>query len=117
MFYSPKVYWQDKWVFIPAAFCVIFIVFMWVYAAVYLRPADEPLFLHYNVVFGVDLIGEWWKLLYIPFSAMSLFLVNFGLSWWVYGQDKVLGRFLTFMGAFLSAFLAFAFYLAIGLNI
>lgn len=117
MFYSPKVYWQDKWVCIPAAVCLFFELLMLIYAAIYVRATSDLVFLHYNVVFGVDLIGEWWKVLYIPFSSLAIFVVNFGLSWWVYGQDKTLGRFLTFVAAFLSVFLSLAFYLAVGLNI
>lgn len=117
MFYSPKVYWQDKWIWIPATITLVFEVLMMVYAAIYVRATNDLVFLHYNVVFGVDLIGEWWKVLYIPLSVMAMFLVNFGLSWWVYGQDKTLARFLAFIAAFLSLFLGLAFYLSVGLNI
>ena len=117
MFYSPKVYWQDKWVWIPAVVVLVLEVLMMVYAAIYVRATNDLVFLHYNVVFGVDLIGEWWKVLYIPLSVMVMFLVNFGLSWWIYGADKTLGRFLAFIVAFLSIFLGLAFYLSVGLNI
>ena len=117
MFYSPKVYWKDKWVWAPAAVAVFFCVLMMVYGAIYVRATTETIFLHYNVVFGVDLIGEWWKLFYVPLSSLVIFVVNFGLSWWIYGQDKILSRFLTFIAAILSIFLSLAFYLAVGLNI
>ncbi|MBI5221361.1 MAG: hypothetical protein HY979_00965 [Candidatus Magasanikbacteria bacterium] len=117
MFYSPKVYWQDKWVWIPATVTLFFEVLMLVYGAIYVRATTDSVFLHYNVVFGVDLIGEWWKVFYIPLSALGIFLLNFGLSWWLYGQDKILGRFLTFGAAFLSVCLSLAFYLVVGLNI
>ncbi len=117
MFYSPKVYWKDKWIWVPAAGVLFFEALMMVYGAIYVRATTDAVFLHYNVVFGVDLIGEWWKVFYIPLSGLAIFVVNFGLSWWIYGQDKILGRFLTFIAAFLSMFLSLAFYLAVGLNI
>lgn len=117
MFYSPKVYWKDKWIWIPALIALVFQAAMLVYGAIYVRATTDSVFLHYNVVFGVDLIGEWWKVLHIPLSALIIFIINFGLSWWVYGQDNTLGRFLTFVAAFLSICLSIAFYLSVGLNI
>ena len=117
MFYSPKVFWTDKWIYVPGVIALIFEVLIWLYAAFYVRGAAEPVFLHYNVVFGVDLIGEWWKVLYVPMSGFIIFLINFILAWWVYGQDKILARFFTFITACLNIFLALAFYLLVGLNI
>ena len=117
MFNFPKVYWKDRWVWIPAVFLLLFQLFMWVYAAVYVRPTADQVFLHYNVVFGVDLIGEWWKILAVPFGGFLIFLINFSLSWYRYSEDKILARFLTFVSALFNLFLAIAFYLVVGLNI
>ncbi|EKD43911.1 MAG: hypothetical protein ACD_72C00075G0001 [uncultured bacterium] len=116
MFYSPKVYWKDHWIHGSAAIWLAFEVFMWIYAAIYVRPTTEQVFLHYNVVFGVDLIGEWWQMLAACWAGLIFFVINFGLSWYVYGQDKILARFLTVITAGLNAFLAMAFYLVVGLN-
>ncbi|MCX6780047.1 MAG: hypothetical protein NT034_02600 [Candidatus Magasanikbacteria bacterium] len=117
MFYSPRVYWKDKWIWIPAVVTLLFQAIMLIYGAMYVRATSDSVFLHYNVVFGVDLIGEWWKVLYIPMSAFAILVANFGLSWWVYGEDKILSRFLTCIAAFLSVCLSVAFYLSVGLNI
>lgn len=117
MFSFPKVYWKDRWVWLPAVFLLLFQLFMWVYAAFYVRPTTEQVFLHYNVVFGVDLIGEWWKILAVPLGGFIIFLLNFALSWYCYSEDKVLSRFLTVVAALLNLFLAIAFYLVVGLNI
>lgn len=117
MFRYPKVYWTDRWVWIPAVFLLLFQLFMWVYAALYVRPTADMIFLHYNVVFGVDLIGDWWKILAVPFGGFLIFLLNFALSWYCYKEDKILARFLTFVAATLNLFLAVAFYLVVGLNI
>jgi len=89
---------------------------MGVYAFLYVRPTDDLVFLHYNVVFGVDLIGSWWKMLFDPFVGFCLFFFNFLLSWYVYGEDKVLARMLTVLAALFNLFLFVAFYLIIGLN-
>lgn len=117
MFSYPKVYWKDRWVWLPALFLLLFQLFMWVYAALYVRPTADQIFLHYNVVFGVDLIGAWWKILAVPFGGFLIFLLNFSLSWYCYSDDKILARFLTFVATLLNLFLAVAFYLVVGLNI
>lgn len=117
MFRYPKVYWKDRWVWMPAVFLLLFQLFMWVYAAVYVRPTADQIFLHYNVVFGVDLIGDWWKILAVPLGGVVIFLLNFTLSWYCYSEDKILSRFLVFVAASLNLFLAIAFYLVVGLNI
>lgn len=117
MFSYPKVYWKDRWVWIPALFLLFFQLFMWIYAVVYVRPTTDQIFLHYNVVFGVDLIGDWWKILVAPLGGFVIFLVNFTLSWYCFSEDKILARFLTFVATILNLFLAVAFYLVVGLNI
>jgi len=117
MFYSPTVYWKDRWVFFPVIFLLVCQLFMWVYALVYIHPTADQIFLHYSVVFGVDLIGEWWKILSAPFGGFLIFLVNFGVSWYFFGVDKILARFLTIMAALLNLFLVIALYLVVGLNI
>ena len=117
MFSYPKVYWKDRWVWLPALFMLSFQLFMWVYAALYVRPTADQIFLHYNVVFGVDLIGAWWKILAVPFGGFVIFLLNFSLSWYCYSDDKILARFLAFVATLLNLFLAVAFFLVVGLNI
>lgn len=116
MFYSPKVYWTDRWVVVSAIIWLFFEVWMCIYGAIYVRPTADQVFLHYNVVFGVDLIGSWWKMLLAPLGGLVIFLVNFLFSWFFYGEDKVLARFLTFVAAGLNLFLLIAFYLVVGLN-
>ncbi len=117
MFKYPKVYWKDRFIWMPAVFLLFFQLIMWVYAAFYVHPTADQIFLHYNVVFGVDLIGEWWKILAVPFGGFLIFLLNFSLSWYCYSKDKILARFLTVVAATLNLFLVIAFYLVVGLNI
>lgn len=52
----------------------------WVLLLYFIEPQEEPLFLHYNIYFGVDLIGEWYRIFYVPGAALLIILVNFLLS-------------------------------------
>jgi hypothetical protein len=47
--------------------------------SVFIEKSDSPVILHYNVYFGVDLIGDWWQIYIMPgmglfFAATNLFL-------------------------------------------
>lgn len=117
MFYSFSVYWKDRWIFVSALFLLVSQLFMWGYGAFFIHPTTDQIFLHYNVVFGVDLIGEWWKVFAAPVGGLAIFLINFLLSWYCYGQDKIMSRFLTFAAALLNFGLALSLYLVVGLNI
>src|SRR3989344_4976835 len=33
---------------------------LWCFVAYFIRPGKIPIILHYNVYFGVDLVGAWW---------------------------------------------------------
>lgn len=52
----------------------------WVFLAIFIRPVDFPIILHYNAYFGVDLIGDWWQAYVIPAMGLVFFAVNFLLA-------------------------------------
>jgi len=60
----------------------------WFWLIYQIGPTDELIFLHYNVLFGVDLIGEWTQVLYIPLSGVFIYLLNTAMSWATYGKDR-----------------------------
>lgn len=117
MFYSPKLYFKDKWVFLPLIFIVLAQALMWWYLLKNIRPGVEQIFLHYNVVFGVDLLGAWWNSYLLPAGGVLIFMVNYFLSFLFYNFDRVLSRFLTLLTAPLQVFLLIAVFYIVGLNI
>ncbi len=53
---------------------------------------ETPVVLHYNVYFGVDVIGEWWEAYFVPFVGLLFFLLHTMLSRYlfVFLREKVL---------------------------
>ena len=45
-----------------------------------LHPSEASFILHYNVYFGVDLLGSWWQLYILPMIALFFSLVNMFLA-------------------------------------
>ncbi|MFH1426593.1 MAG: hypothetical protein ABIG66_04175 [Candidatus Kerfeldbacteria bacterium] len=37
---------------------------------------SDPVFLHYNIYFGIDLTGSWYELLWIPGSGLAALVIN-----------------------------------------
>jgi len=117
MFYSPKLFVRDYWVGASLIITVASVVFIWWYVSSYIHPTGEQIFLHYNAIFGIDLVGPWWHIFYLPAAATIIFLVNYPLALWFYRADKFLARLLTALTAVWEIFLVVAAVLIVGLNI
>lgn len=36
----------------------------------------SPVYLHYNIYFGIDLTGSWWQLFWLPASGLVIIIIN-----------------------------------------
>jgi hypothetical protein len=85
-----------------------------VYYFIY-RGAREVIILHYNVYFGIDIIGSPWQAFVVPGAPLLFFLVNLILARVFYGvRERVISHillfsafFATLAGAIVSAALSF----------
>ena len=117
MIYLIKVFIKDPWIIIPLITGLTTQLFVWPYIFFQLGQRSDYLFLHYNIIFGVDLVGPWWKILYLPLGGLAIIILNFLLSLYIYNQDKLISRMLLFFAALFSLFLAWAVYLAVDVNL
>lgn len=58
----------------------------WAMLAIFIKPIDSPIILHYNVYFGVDMAGSWKMVFILPSIGLTLFLVNFFLAKYFYSK-------------------------------
>lgn len=72
--------------------------------------------LHYNVYFSIDLIGNWYQLLIIPFFGLMVLVVNFILAMFTYLKEKMLSYFLVGSALVIQILLLFACLSIIWLN-
>jgi hypothetical protein len=56
------------------------LVIGWGILIAFIRPRETPLILHYNVYFGVDLIGIWWQAYILQGIATLLLIVHVVLA-------------------------------------
>ena len=117
MFYSPRLFIRDWWIGIPFLISLGALIFIFFYTLTNVHPGNEQIFLHYNVIFGVDLAGEWWKIYYLSAASLLFFLLNFGMAWWRYRSDRLVARLLASVTGIWEIFLVVATVLIVGLNI
>ena len=78
---------------------------------------NEQVFLHYNILFGVDRIGSWGQIFYLPLIALLFFLINFVFAWFFYSKDKMISYFLNICTLIINIFIFIASILLVFINI
>jgi len=117
MLYLIKVFIKDPWIITPLITGLATQLFVWPYIFFQLGQRSDYLFLHYNIIFGIDLVGPWWKILYLPLGGLAIIILNFILSLYIYNHDKLISRMLLFFAALFSLFLVWAVYLTVDINL
>lgn len=90
---------------------------MWGWLLWYIRPGSGQIFLHYNVLFGVDLIGPWYHVLTIPTIGACVIGVNGALGWFFFGKDKFIAYLMNAITVITHIFLLIAALLLVFLNV
>jgi hypothetical protein len=93
-FRSPLI----QWVIIGALFVNIA---NWGSIAFFIRPVDFPVILHYNVYFGVDVIGAWWQIYFLPLIGLVILTVNTVLGYLFYQQKERIVAHLLILATFI----------------
>lgn len=74
----------------------------WAATAFFVRPVDFPIVLHYNVYFGVDVIGAWWQVYLLSLAGLMILLVNIALGYLFYQQKERIMAHLLLLAAFVA---------------
>jgi hypothetical protein len=87
-----------QWVFIGA---LLLNISNWILIAFFIRPVDFPIILHYNVYFGVDVIGSWWQVYFLPIIGLIVLAVNTTLGYLFYGKKERMVAHLLMLAIFM----------------
>lgn len=88
-----------QWVFIGS---LLLNLANWAAVAFFIRPVDFLIVLHYNVYFGVDLIGSWWQMYFMPLVGLLILLVNADLGYLFYQRKQRIAAHLLMLAAFIA---------------
>lgn len=73
----------------------------WGALAYFVRRVDFPIILHYNVYFGVDILGSWWEVYFLPGVGTFFWLINAILGYFFYRRKERVATYLFLLGAFI----------------
>lgn len=91
-----KPFFADRMNFISLGFAAVINLIHWSILYYNIKPGSSSILLHYNVVYGADLIEKSSYLYRIPLLALVLLVFNGILSNAYYKREKLASYFLNF---------------------
>lgn len=82
-------YWTDPTVFFALVLALVANIAMWLTVRFAVETTDQPVILHYNVYFGIDAIGDWKSIYFMPGLALVFLLANVVLSRFFYYKERL----------------------------
>lgn len=98
-FFNENEYMRNRIVFWLLVFSLTINLANWLALKIFVQPVDLPIILHYNVYFGVDILGSWKEVFFSPAIGMILFLVNFLLAAYFYKSKERIISYLLLIAA------------------
>ncbi|PIZ94219.1 MAG: hypothetical protein COX81_04180 [Candidatus Magasanikbacteria bacterium CG_4_10_14_0_2_um_filter_37_12] len=92
--YPLKLYLKDKPILVMFVISLLFNIATWIWLIINVHSYIGQVFLHYNILFGVDLVGEWYRVFYIPVISLLILFFNTILGWLLFHKDKVVSYLL-----------------------
>ncbi|MDD5342111.1 MAG: hypothetical protein PHI73_02145 [Patescibacteria group bacterium] len=89
-----KSFFKDPIISVPLAVSLLIDAGLWWLLYTKFHGQTDYVPLHYNIYFGIDLFGPWYKILLIPLSGLAFFFINFGLSLIMYKRVKMFSHIL-----------------------
>lgn len=66
----------------------------------------EQVFLHYTILFGIDEVGQWGRMFFVPLAGLGILAANSALSWLLFQRERFMAQALQ-TAAFLAQILVF----------
>lgn len=87
-----------------------------IWASVPYFGTDEVVALHKTVYFGIDLVGPWYEMLYLPLLGLIFILANFSIFQYIWKKEEDVGNLASWSTLCLEAVIVFAVFLIAKLN-
>jgi len=99
-----KLFFKDEYFKSPVATWLVISglvvnVADWLTLRFLLRPVTDAVILHYNVYFGVDMIGEPDQAYWLPAIGLILFMINFLFSIYFYAKKERIATHILLMAS------------------
>ena len=115
--YPLKLYIKKKQNLILLSLGLSFNIASWVWLFLNIHSHLGQVFLHYNILFGVDLVGPWYMVFALPLAGLLIIFLNAILGWFLYRQDPFAAYILNAIAIFVNVLLLISAALLVFLNV
>lgn len=116
-FYPLKLYLKHKTTFIPLLFALVLNFGIWGWLFYNIGFQSDSVFLHYNILFGVDLTGPAYMVYSLPGLGLCLILFNASIGWIMYEKDEFVALAANTVSCILHFYLFIATCILVFLNV
>ncbi len=110
-------FFKNKNTYLSFLFSLCLNLICWIYLFLKIKPQENPIYLHYNIYSGVDLIGVWYWIFYLPTFGFLILLANFVISKFLYSRIIILSYLTQWLTLFLQIVLLIATLLIVRQNL
>lgn len=93
-FYPLKLFVTKRPVYVAIGLAILINLIAWLWLYLGTTDRGQEVVLHYTTLFGVDQIGQFNQLYYIPLLGSGLILFNTLIAWILYPNNQFLGQLL-----------------------
>lgn len=115
--YPLKLYLKHPSTFISLLLAFFLNCLIWFWLLYNIGFQSEPVFLHYTILFGVDLTGPSYMVYSLPGLGLCLILFNACLGWMMYEKDEFVALISNTVSCVLHLFLLIATSILVFLNV
>ncbi len=115
--YPLKLYLRKKQNLVLLGLGLLLNAASWIWLSLNIHPYLDQVFLHYNILFGVDLVGQWYAVFALPLAGLLIIISNAVLGWILYKQDAFAAYALNGIAIFVNILLLIAAALLVFLNV
>lgn len=115
--YPIKLYLKHKSTLIPLCVALFLNLCIWGWLLYNIGFSTESVFLHYTILFGVDLTGSALTVYSLPGLGFCLILFNACIGWMMYEKDEFVALFANMVSCILHLFLLIATCILVFLNV
>ena len=92
-------FWENIIVRFLLFFSILPILTSFLVLLFFIRPRETPIVLHYNVYFGVDVLGAWWQTYLLPLLSLLFYIIHTLLALHFYSRSDRIASYLLLLAA------------------
>lgn len=100
-----SLYFKDKFIRYGLLISLFLNLFLWILLYEKIPIRVEPIVLRYNIYVGINLIGFWWQVYYLPLIGLAIIVFNFLLAKMMFIKERFLSNIISVVTVICQFFL------------